>query len=210
VVGALVAVLAFVGTVQLRSQAEVQRTLEGQDATALAFLIDDVHRANDALAEELISLTARRDALRTGGSSEAARQLQDEATRLRVVEGLVPVHGPGVTLTVDAPLTPFDVEDAVNNLRAGGAEAVALNGHRLVMGTVIRQAGDGISVDGVVARGPWTFVAIGDPDRLQATARLMTQSLRSDPRVRRADYRAEPDTVIRSTAAPRPFVYGSP
>jgi uncharacterized protein YlxW (UPF0749 family) len=209
VVALLAAVLAFVGTVQLRSQAEVQRTLESQDPTALAFLIDDLHTANDRLAAEVAALTGRRDYLRTGGGAAANQQLTEEAARLRIVEGTVPVHGPGVTITVDAPLTPFDLEDAGNNLRLGGAEALAINDRRVVTGSVYREAAGAITIDGVALRGPWTFVAVGDPSHLQATAELMTRSLRSDPRVRQTAYRFDADVAIRATVLPRPFVYGS-
>jgi uncharacterized protein YlxW (UPF0749 family) len=208
-VGLLAAVLAFVGTVQLRSQAEVQRTLEAQDPAALAFLIDDLHTANDRLVAEVAALTARRDSLSTGGGAAANQQLSEEETRLRILEGVVPVHGPGVTITVDAPLTPFDLEDAGNNLRLGGAEAVTINDHRIVTSSVYQQSVGAITIDGVATHGPWTFVAVGDPAHLQAAAEVMTRSLKSDPRVRLAAYRFDPDVAIRATVLPRPFVYGS-
>jgi uncharacterized protein YlxW (UPF0749 family) len=209
VVGLLTALLAFVAVVQVRSQAEVVRTLEGQDSTALAFLIDDLHRANDDLEAQAATLAGRRDALGGGSGSEAENQLGEEALRLRVIEGLVPVHGPGVVVTVDAPLTPLDLEDAVNNLRVASAEAVAVNDRRVIMGTAFRIAGDSIEVDGTPERGPWTLVAIGDPGRLGGAADQMTRALRADPRVRRADYRSVADLAIRSTVVQRPFVYGS-
>jgi uncharacterized protein YlxW (UPF0749 family) len=209
VVGLLTAVLAFVAVVQVRSQAEVVRTLEGQDSTALAFLIDDLHRANDALGAQATILAGRRNALRNGSGSEAESQLRDEAARLRVIEGLVPVHGPGVVVTVDAPLTPLDLEDAVNNLRVAGAEAVAVNDRRVIMGSAFTLAGDSIEVDGAPRRGPWTLTAIGDPGRLGGAADQMTRALRADPRVRGAVYRSESDLAISSTVEQRPFVYGS-
>jgi uncharacterized protein YlxW (UPF0749 family) len=209
VVGLLTAVLAFVAVVQVRSQAEVERSLEGQDSTALAFLIDDLHRANDSLAADYAVLRARRDALRGGSNQEAEAQLNAEASQLRVIEGLVPVHGPGVVITIDAPLTSLDLQDAVNTLRVAGAEAMSLNDHRVVTGTVIKLSGDAISVDGTPARGPWSLSAIGEPTRLAGAADQLTRALRADPRVRRADYRSENDLAIRSIVAQRPFVYGS-
>jgi len=209
VVGLLTAVLAFVAVVQVRTQAEVVRSLEGQDSTQLAFLIDDLHRANESLAAEAGTLTARRGALRGGGGQEAVTRLSDEDTRLRVIEGLAPVHGPGVLRTVDAPLTALDMQDALNNLRVAGAEAIALNDHRVITGSVIRAAGGGLTVDGASISGPWTLAAIGEPSRLDEAAAQMTRSLRDDPRVRRADYRPDPDLAIRATVAQRPFVYGS-
>ncbi len=209
VVGLLTTVVAFVAVIQVRSQAEVVRSLEGQDNTSLAFLIDDLHRGNDRLAEQAAALSAQRDSLRAGGGTAGAA-LQEEADRLRVVNGLVPVHGPGVTITVDAPLTSTDLQDAINNLRGGGAEAVAIGDRRVITGSVLKQSGNAVTVDGVALHGPWSMTAIGDPVGLPAAAGLMTRDLRADPRVRSAAYQVSPDLQIRSTVGPRPFVYGSP
>lgn len=208
-VGVLAAVVAFVATVQLRSQVEVRRTLEGEDPTALAFLIDDLHTGNDALARELATLSARRGALRSTGGAAASQQLADEAARLQIVQGAQPARGPGVMIAVDAPLSPFDLQDAVNNLRQAGAEAVTVNDRRVVLGTVYREAAGAILVDGERETGPWTFVAIGDPARLQTQADLMTRSLRADRRVRSATFAYAADVTIRATVTPRPLVYGA-
>ena len=209
IVGALSAAIAFVGVVQIRSQAEVVRSLEGQDNTSLAFLIDDLHRANDALAGQGSELTARRDRLRSSGGTAADPALQEEGQRLRMVEGLVPVHGPGLIVAIDAPLSRLDLEDAVNDLRAAGAEQMAINDHRVITGTVFRQNGNAVTIDGDATRGPWTIAVIGNLDRLTVVADMMVQSLRSDRRVRQATYRVEPDLVIRATVPERPFVYGT-
>ena len=87
VVGAIALVVAFVAVVQVRSQAAVERSLEGQDNTSLAFLIDDLHRANDQLGVEQAALLARRDAIRGGSGDAANAQLADDLRRLEVVEG---------------------------------------------------------------------------------------------------------------------------
>jgi uncharacterized protein YlxW (UPF0749 family) len=210
IVGALSAAVAFLGVVQVRSQAEVVRSLEGQDNTSLAFLIDDLHRANDSLGAQAGELTARRDQLRLTGATDADPVLQDEGQRLRALEGLVPVHGPGLVMTVDAPLTRLDLEDAVNNLRASGAEQMSINDHRVITGTVFRQNGSTVAIDGDAAHGPWTIAVIGNQDRLAIGADLMLQSLRSDRRVRQVSYRMETDLVIRAIVSERPFVYGTP
>ena len=209
VVGLLSAVLALVTVLQVRSQAEVARSLEGQDNASLAFSIDDLHRANDALQAEAGALAAQRDRLRASGGNEAAGALQDEQQRLRVVEGLAAVHGPGVVVSVDAPLTSLDLEDATNDLRVAGAEAVSINNRRIVTGTAFRQSGPAVSIDGAEVRGPWTLAAIGDAPRLADAADLMTRSLKADSRVRSAGYRLERDVEIRATVGLRPFVYGA-
>ena len=52
VLGLVVMAVSALAVVQVRSQLEVARSLETQDNTSIAFLIDDLHRANDALALE--------------------------------------------------------------------------------------------------------------------------------------------------------------
>ena len=128
--------------------------------------------------------------------------------QLRMLEGLVPVHGPGIVLTLDASgLTSLDLQDAINNLAAGGGEALALNGHRIILGVDIEQSDIGVSIDGTAVSAPWSFEVIGDPNRLAETADLMTQQLRGDRRVHVAAYSVAQDLVVRAVVTERPFVY---
>ena len=207
----LIALLvALVATVQIRSEAEVERSLVGTDTTTLAFLIDDLHRANDSLAAEATDLTQRRDALQAGGSSAADQELTAEANRLRAIEGLVPVHGPGIVIVVDASsLQALDLQDAINNLAAAGAEAIAVNDHRVVIGVAIMQTPNGVTIDGALVPPPWTISVIGDTNRLAEAADLMTQQMHSDRRVRQATYRVEADVAITAVITQRPFVYAN-
>lgn len=200
--------IAFVATVQLRSQAEVERSLQQADPATLAFSIDQLHRSNDELAAQIAALKQQQSMLQAGGGDAVDQQLMSEANQLRMLEGLVPVHGPGVVLTLDASgLTSLDLQDAINNLAAGGGEAIAVNGHRIVLGVDIEQSDIGVSVDGALVTAPWTFTVIGDPNRLAETADLMVQQLRGDRRVRVAAYSVEQDLVVRAVLTERPFVY---
>jgi uncharacterized protein YlxW (UPF0749 family) len=205
----LIALLvALVATVQIRSQAEVERSLVGTDTTTLAFLIDNLHRANDSLQAETADLTQRQAALQSGSDTAANQALADEANRLRAAEGLVPVHGPGVVLVVNAVgLRALDLQDALNNLAAGGAEAIVVNDRRYVVGVPVEQASGGVTIGGVLVPPPWTISVIGDANRLAQVADLMVQQMRADRRVRQATYRVESDVVVRAVIIERPFVY---
>ncbi len=207
----LIALLvALVATIQIRSQVEVERSLVGTDSTTLAFLIDDLHRANDALSGETTELNRQKTALQSGGTSAADQELTAEANRLRAIEGLVPVHGPGVVIVIDASgLKALDLEDAINNLAAAGAEAIEVNDRRVAMGVAILQTQDGVTVDGAIVRPPWTVSVIGDANRLAEAADLMTRQMREDRRVRLATYRLEADVEITAVIAQRPFVYAN-
>lgn len=209
-VAVIALLIALVATVQIRSQAEVERSLVGTDTTSLAFLIDDLHRANDLLNAEANDLSKRQATLQSGSTGAADQVLTDEANRLRALEGLVPVHGPGVVIVIDAPgLQVLDLQDALNNLAVGGAEAIAVNNRRVAVGVPIEQTSSGVAIDGTVVPPPWTITTIGDANRLGEVADLMTQQLRADRRVRQATYRVEADVVITSVVSERPFVYGT-
>lgn len=207
-VGLLSMVVALVVVLQLRSEALVARTLEGADPTTLAFLIDDLHRSNEELSSQATALGSEKDGVAHGGG-RADSALQAERVRLRTAEGLDPVHGPGVVMTIDAPLTSIDLLDAVNNLRTAGAEAIAVDARRVITGTAIRQRGGTVTIEGRPVGGPWTLAAIGDPARLDGAAETMTRSLQADGRVRSASYRSEADVRIVATVAQRPYVYAS-
>ncbi|MGO3796104.1 MAG: DUF881 domain-containing protein [Pauljensenia sp.] len=94
----------------------------------------------------------------------------------------VAVTGPGVTVTLtDAPADPIpdgakpddlvvhqqDIEDVMNALWAGGAEAMTVQGKRVNGRTVIRCIGNVILVDGARFSPPYVVSAIGDPKSLQ-------------------------------------------
>jgi len=102
-----------------------------------------------------------------------------------------PVSGPGVTVTLtDAPtgvdtadvdpdwlvVHQQDIEDVMNALWSGGAEAMTVQGARITAGTVVRCIGNVILIDGTSYSPPYRIAAIGDPDRLEDT-------LEADPRI---------------------------
>lgn len=75
-----------------------------------------------------------------------------EATRLRQLEGLAPVHGPGIVMVIDAAgLKALDLQDALSSLAAAGAEAIDVNNRRVVTGLPVQQAGDAVTIDGIAS-----------------------------------------------------------
>lgn len=94
------------------------------------------------------------------------------------VVGTVAVTGPGLQITVDDAdgttdgtrdqVLDVDLRTMVNGLWQSGAEAVAINGHRLSALTAIRGAGDAITVDYRSLTRPYRVEAIGDPLTMQA------------------------------------------
>ncbi|QSX06155.1 DUF881 domain-containing protein [Sedimentibacter sp. zth1] len=97
---------------------------------------------------------------------------------LKMICGNTDVKGPGVTLRIADNLTDdnfsyndkivhdLDVRLIVNDLNNLGAEAVAINGKRIVNTTEIICSGPVISINGEVVAAPFFVKAIGDPDKL--------------------------------------------
>jgi uncharacterized protein YlxW (UPF0749 family) len=141
--------------------------------------IRDAEHQEDQLRSQVTSLSAEISRLRAErlGDDTIARQLSSELDLLQPVTGDIPVSGPGLIITVDdAPDSPnssdqvldLDLQMLVNGLWTAGAEAVAINGHRVSTLTAIRGAGDAITVGYRSLDRPYQVQTIGDPRTLQA------------------------------------------
>ncbi len=157
--------LGLLLVVQIRSQNDLRQTLRSEDWDyAVVDLIDN----NARLRDEIEGLEAQLAQLRQEGSSTSVLQsLVDEANDLRMANGLVEVSGPGVEVEVSGPVTVLDLHDLINELRNAGAEALALNGRRLVAWSAISMDGVHVTVDSQPVQPPYRLEAIGSPSSLQ-------------------------------------------
>jgi uncharacterized protein YlxW (UPF0749 family) len=117
----------------------------------------------------------------TARRSSAAQQVKAQVDEQRSIAGLSPLHGPGLTVLLHDGSDPNDpadrslgwtvhyqdLQDIVNVLWASGAEAITVNGQRVVPTTAFHYAGVNILVNnGSRLSGPYTLTAIGDPSAL--------------------------------------------
>ena len=82
---------------------------------------------------------------------------------------MAPLDGSIVSIAlpaITADLRAEDVLDLINELRNAGAEAIALNGERIVLSTPVVATSGGVMVNGVALRPPYLFQAIGNPETL--------------------------------------------
>jgi uncharacterized protein YlxW (UPF0749 family) len=144
-----------------------------------------------------VSLRAQQAAYKGENRGAVLEELVAELNRVRVVSGKVEVSGPGIALLIDGPLSALDLQDVINELRNAGAEAIALNHHRLVVHSVLAVDAHGsITIDGQPLARPYLFQAIGDADTIE-TALLRPGGLISLFR------RTYPNLVVQSTQYPR-------
>ncbi|HZO91054.1 MAG TPA: DUF881 domain-containing protein [Chthonomonadaceae bacterium] len=114
--------------------------------------------------------------------TDAASTLNKELQDTKILAGLTEVEGPGVQVTLvdsqkhaaDAsPMTQLsflvhdqDIARVVNEFKAAGAEAIAVNGQRVVASTAIRCVGPVVHVNDVPTAPPYVIQAIGNPETL--------------------------------------------
>jgi uncharacterized protein YlxW (UPF0749 family) len=172
-----VGVLFAVAAVQTTRAAPALET----ERTELISRVQDATTQQDELRRRVSELTAENGRLRDAalGGDATSQALERRIDALDPVVGTVAVRGPGVQITVDDAtasgagepgdrVLDLDLQILANGLWQAGAEAVAINGHRLSSLTAIRSAGDAVTVDYRSLTRPYRVEAVGDPRTLPA------------------------------------------
>ena len=178
VLPAILMVLGFLVAAAVAEERVREERLPGQ-VGGLLDLIDSRRRTIASLAEETRTLSRRLEQARTeaGRGSADLRSALEEIARAKADAGLAPVAGRGLIVEVadsaDVARTRGDVTDLriqdvdlrllVNALWRAGARAIAVDGHRIVSTTAIREAGETILVNFTPVTSPYRLSAVGDP-----------------------------------------------
>ena len=110
----------------------------------------------------------------------------EEIAALKIRAGLTALEGAGVTVEMDDSnrsaksgdnpnlyvIHDDDVLRVINELRAAGAEAISINGQRLIETSEIRCAGPTLSVNNVRSAAPFIISAIGDKVALENAIKM--------------------------------------
>ena len=214
VVGVLCALLGFALVVQVSQTQEDQ--LSSLRQSDLVRLLDDVTQRSGELEDQVSSLEATRDELQSGsGRERAALELAEEqAQTLGILSGRLPAEGPGVTIdVVEGPeaLDAFALFNVLEELRNAGAEAMEVNGVRLVASSYFEDSADGVVVDGQTIESPYRWSVIGDPSTLETALEIpggAMASLRADGA--RTTVTQEDRVEVGATVEPRAPEYATP
>src|SRR5690606_11298753 len=149
--------------------------------TDLVSLVQAQARRNTELADQVTELRREVDRLTqqgNGGDDDRA----DALARQSELAGIGPVRGPAVSVTLDdAPesvaadgvdqdllvIHQQDIQAVVNLLWQAGAEAMTIQGQRVISTTGIKCVGNTVVLHGIPYAPPYVIKAIGDRDRLQ-------------------------------------------
>jgi uncharacterized protein YlxW (UPF0749 family) len=167
VVAGLLGVLA-IG--QLRGQAGVPG-LSGLSSTELTQLIANLNAGNDRLRDELGDLGRQEQKLTEAHDrgQTTVGDLGTDLSRIRAWAGLTSVTGGGISILITGPIGGDGVEDVLNELRNAGAEAITVDGVRIVTGSVVAGAPSALSVENHPIGDTFEIRAIGSQQILTGT-----------------------------------------
>lgn len=104
----------------------------------------------------------------------ALEAIQDEIEKYEKLTGDISVFGPGVTVTINEEITTPWLIDLINDFFNSGAQAVAINGIRIVNKTVgfdTLPLGQ-ILLNGSIISPPYSFIVLGEPNSLTSIFNL--------------------------------------
>ena len=170
-IGIAVMVLCTAVVFQLRTEQKMDLTLPSRRVNELSKFYRDKKMQVDKYQRENEYL---RDQLKNYNQDQ-------EIMRLKMIAGLIPLTGPGLRITLDDAAKKISegddpefyivhyyiLEGLINELRAAGAEAFAVNRNRIIASSGFSCAGTTILVDTKRLAPPYIVEAIGNPDDLR-------------------------------------------
>ncbi len=183
-------ILSFVVTLQARSvvknnlgsYAGLQRIEDAQQELVKKDLqIEDL---KNQLLQTTNDLNSYREEAQK--NSDGTKSMSAELERYKILAGLTDVEGEGITVVLNDStskvdtskdiasyiLHDSDLRTIVNELKASDAEAISINGERIIFSSEIRCVGPTIIINSNKYAPPFTIKAIGDSDMLSAALNL--------------------------------------
>jgi uncharacterized protein YlxW (UPF0749 family) len=171
IVALLLFVLGLGLAIQVRSTSD-NSALRGARQEDLVRILDELDNRTQRLDDEKRRLENQRTELENSSNQaeEARKQTEQKAQQLGVLAGTVAAQGPGITLTISDPKGTVESDtllDTLQELRAAGAEAIEINGVRVVADTYFTQSGSSVEINGKKISQPYSFKVIGNPQDLE-------------------------------------------
>ncbi|MDD2421341.1 MAG: DUF881 domain-containing protein [Heliobacteriaceae bacterium] len=143
---------------------------------SLADLLERAEVEKSDLEKEVAFLKAQVAKYEQVAKGAVGPGISQEIDRLRILTGYYPVEGAGIRIVLDdhqapnSPVNIIDLMEIMNILRYSGAEAIAINGQRLVGNSEVYVSGKNILINKtpISSDKDHVFVieAIGPPDQM--------------------------------------------
>ncbi len=172
-------------TSNLKTQLQESNPLAARNKTLVNF-IKTQEQKNHELEAEITAIRKEIENYQAAKTNQTGLEpLKKDLARLKYTAGLTEVRGPGITITLDDQEKARTAKEPeyylihytsilyiVNDLRAAGAEAISVNGERVVATTDIRCAGSIILVNTNRLAPVYKIQAIGNPQQLETAVRV--------------------------------------
>lgn len=163
------------GFVSLRTITDLQNLIKKEE--------EELANIKELIISSKRKLAQYEEATSEGGSIKDI--LQDEKEEFKLISGFVDLEGPGIVVKLsDSERELYEWEDPnnvivhdldvlilVNDLKIAGAEAISINGQRIMSISEIQCAGATITINNYTYGQPFIIRAIGDPDILGAAVK---------------------------------------
>ncbi|MDR0286676.1 MAG: DUF881 domain-containing protein [Clostridiales bacterium] len=165
-----------------------KKTIESQEAQTLSDAqakIINAQMDNDSLRQEISELKYQIELLESGSNDKQIEYLRQQLDQINILAGLTDVKGKGLvlTLTFDPTARPSNEETflraVINDIKVAGAQAISINGERVVAMTEVRAAGNFIVVNNKAQSSPFEIKIIGDQRDLQNALNMPGSTLQS-------------------------------
>lgn len=170
-------IVGFILSTEFRQEDELETVQPEQRIEELSAQLLKAEMERDALQKQILALQGELEL-----SPAEVATMED----LKMKAGLTALEGGGVIVRMDDSNRTFnrdenpnlyvihdeDILRIVNELRAAGAEAISINGQRLIATSEIRCAGPTLSVNNVRSAPPYEIIAIGDRNSLENSIKM--------------------------------------
>ncbi|KXZ39554.1 Uncharacterized conserved protein YlxW, UPF0749 family [Alkalithermobacter thermoalcaliphilus JW-YL-7 = DSM 7308] len=140
----------------------------------------ELENINRLISERKYDIAKYEIELKENGSIKSV--IESELVELKAITGFKAVKGPGIVVSLadserelnlgedpnDIIVHDVDVLRIVNDLKVAGAEALAINGERIISLSEIKCSGPTITINGSTYGQPFVITAIGEPKMLEA------------------------------------------
>ncbi|MGH8901307.1 MAG: DUF881 domain-containing protein [Egibacteraceae bacterium] len=209
--------VGFLLVAQVRTTEGLRDRLATEREEDLARILAGLSRESDRLQSELIEGRLTLAAVRDSAQSDelALATLQRRLDDLRILAGVVPTEGEGIELVVRDPdrlLGQDQLVDTVQELRDAGAEAIAVNGVRLIASSAFATHQARLLADGHPLHVPYRIAAIGPAETMAKALAIpggAVDTLESVPRVA-VTMQAKDRLAVSARSSAQSFKYGRP
>ena len=178
-------ICSFIISAQLNTVENTDIIKEGMREAELLTELQKANNRYEELKKEYEKSQIIVDEYKTNASTNdiLISSLTTMLERAEILAGLVKVKGQGVVITLadstdtNIPIEAGLVHDTdlmaiVNELRAAGAEAISVNGQRIISTTAIRCVGPTIQINEIKVASPFYIKAIGDAKYLESALNI--------------------------------------